>query len=202
MPEFPVVPPHEAGAQIRVLATQLYEVLSKPIGKSYASFHTSPNVRMAWDKCSLRQMDLAHAIEGRKVTVMRKAYADYRDAVTLYRNAIHQSASQQLMEKKVTLPLTPTGLSVPEAIERLRSLANNLPTQPDLPSADSRDTALRAIIAVLRTHQIPGSEKLTHHAKEDQNAETQTVSDEAASESKPGHIDIDKVIDALDKPAF
>ena len=102
-----------------------------------------------------------------------------------------QAATVQIRNKNTNLPLLKNGYSPAEGIKQLRDLANNLPTQPDLPSTDSRDTALRSIIAILRTHSFPGTENLTHQAKEDPNAKAQSVGETGthkADQAVPGEV--------------
>lgn len=208
MPEFPIMAPHEAGAQIRVLANDLYEVLVNAPTSSHATFQSSYEVTERWSTCNNAALALEVAIQSRKLTVMRPAFIAYKEAIRVYRNAVYLSATEQLSKKTASYPPTKKGTSVANAMKQIRDLANNLPTQPDMPSADSRDTALRAIIAVLRTHEIPGTENLTHHAKEDQSAKTESVVDQAAGGTvASAALDAAKQaglsnIFTTDKPAF
>ena len=85
MPDYPVVPPHEAGAQIRVLATQLYEVLTgySPTGQGH--FITTDKVDHAWYQVASKETKLRVAMNGRRLSEMRPAFDDYRTALLEYR---------------------------------------------------------------------------------------------------------------------
>jgi len=188
------VPPHIAGARIRVLAKQLLEALRSSDGGNI--FYPSVLNRDDWLHVQARFSALEGVLGGRKVTELRAAELALRDAVNAYKRNLEKEATTQIVANRQAVwnaMTTSEGRRLLRVAEEIFSLSNNLPTQSDLPTTDSRDTALRAIIAILRTHEFPGAEHLTHHAKEDHAEEEETFTANGDEVTAFAAVDTDDV---------
>ncbi len=184
----PTMPPHEAGRKIRQLAKAASNnvppagVGGSSFQKFSYSFSNESSIASLQDQATRARQRVMDAAKTRRVSEVESALKEYsRSEQLVYRTlkASFLDYAENLIRRhnervdsgfyasgssSVKIEDKDTGemMTLHQVLERISLLTQSFPTQPDLPSTDSKDIALRAIVAVLRVHKFPGSEDLSH----------------------------------------